>query len=59
MAPTRASRVHPNDLAFENPDSYPVTENTNTGDILQSDISLQSASKNLSQSSVQESPADV
>ena len=49
----------PNDLAFVNPDSCPVTENTNAGDISQSDISLQSASKNLSQSSVQESPADV
>ena len=49
----------PNDLTFVNPDSCPVTENTNTGDISQSDISLQCAYENLSQSSVQESPADV
>ena len=44
----------PKDLASVNPDSCPVTENTNTDDISQSDINLQSASENLSQSSVQE-----
>ena len=49
----------PNDLAFVNPNSCPVTENTNTGDISQSESSLESASENLSQSSVQESPAGV
>ena len=49
----------PKGLAFVNPDSCPVIENMNTGDASQSDISLLSVSENLSQSSVQESPADV
>ena len=47
----------PKDLAFVNPDSCPVMENT--GDTSQSDMSLLSVSENLSQSNVQESLADV